>query len=55
MIASDLKKCLKDDGILILSGILDKHIDRVLGKYKDLEQLDLIHQNEWISVVLRKK
>lgn len=55
MIARDLKKCLKADGILILSGILDKHIDRVLAKYKDLEQLDLIHQNEWISVVLRNK
>ncbi len=55
MIASDLKKCLKEDGILILSGILDKHVDRVLGKYKNLEQLDLIHENEWISIVLRNK
>ena len=54
MIANDLKKCLKPNGILILSGILDKHIDRVLKKYKDLEQLDLIHENEWMSVVLRK-
>ena len=55
MISKDLKKCLKDDGILILSGILDKHIDRVLRKYKDLENVEVIQKNEWITVVLRNK
>ena len=55
MIASDLKKCLKDDGILIISGILDKHINRVLSKFSDLEQLKLIHKNEWMSVVFKSK
>jgi len=53
-IASDLKKCLKDDGILVISGILDKHIDKVLRKFKNLEQLELIHKNEWITVVFKK-
>ncbi len=53
-IASDLKKCLKDDGILIISGILDKHIDKVLRKFQNLEQLKLIHKNEWITVVFKK-
>lgn len=53
-IASDLKKCLNKDGILVISGILDKHIDKVLRKFKDLEQLKLIHKNEWITVVFKK-
>ena len=53
MIASDLKKCLNEDGILIISGILDKHINRVLSKFSDLEQIKLIHKNEWMSVVFK--
>ncbi len=53
-IANDLKKCLNDNGILIISGILDKHIDKVLRKFKDLEELKLIHKNEWITVVFKK-
>lgn len=55
MIASDLKKCMNDDGILVISGILDKHINRVLNKFKDLEQLKLIHKNEWVTVVFKNK
>ena len=54
IISSDLKKCLKDNGILIISGILDKHIDKVLKKFQDMEQLELIHKNEWMTVVLKK-
>lgn len=53
-IAKDLKKCLNDNGILIISGILDKHIDKVLKKFNDLEQLQLIHKNEWMTVVFKK-
>ena len=54
MIASDLKKCLNDNGMLIISGILDKHINRVLSKFKDLEEIKLIHKNEWVTVVFKK-
>ncbi len=53
-IANDLKKCLKDNGILIISGILDKHIDKVLIKFKDLEELKLIHKKEWVTIVFKK-
>jgi ribosomal protein L11 methyltransferase len=53
-IASDLKKCLNEDGILVISGILDKYIDKVSKKFKDLEQLKLIHKNEWVTVVFKK-
>jgi ribosomal protein L11 methyltransferase len=54
MIASDLKKCMKDNGLLIISGILDKHINRVLSKFKDLEEVKLIHKNEWVTVIFKK-
>ena len=55
MIANDLKNCLNENGMLIISGILDKHINRVLSKFNDLEQIKLIHKNEWISVVFKNK
>lgn len=53
-ISKDLKRCLNDDGILVISGILDKHIDKVLRKFKDLEQLEKIHKNEWVTLVFKK-
>lgn len=55
MIASDLKKSLNNNGILILSGILDKYHDRVLKKYDTLELLETIRKNEWITFVLKNK
>ncbi|MFA7571580.1 MAG: 50S ribosomal protein L11 methyltransferase [Sulfurimonadaceae bacterium] len=51
MIASDLKKCMKENGILILSGILDKHLSKVENKYKDLKQIEVIQKNEWVTLV----
>jgi len=53
MIANDLKKCLNENGTLIISGILDKHINRVLSKFKDLEEIKLIHKNEWVTVIFK--
>ena len=52
-IHNDLKKCLKKDGVLILSGILDIHKDKVLKKFINYEKLDEVILNEWCSVVLR--
>jgi len=53
MISKDLKKCLKSNGTLILSGILDKNLTRVLKKFEDLEIKETIHKNEWCTVVLK--
>ncbi|MGM0519189.1 MAG: 50S ribosomal protein L11 methyltransferase [Campylobacterota bacterium] len=55
MIANDLKKCLQKDGLLIISGILDKHLSRVQSRFKDLHQLELIHKGEWVSIVYKNK
>jgi len=54
-IANDLKKALENDGILILSGILDKYEDKVLAFYKDCEILEKIAQDEWVTLVLKRK
>jgi ribosomal protein L11 methyltransferase len=54
-IAKDLKSSLKDDGILILSGILDKYENKVLNFYKDCEIIKRIPQEEWITLILKLK
>jgi len=53
-IANDLKKALKDDGILVLSGILDKYETKVLKFYKDCEIVEKITQDEWVTFILKK-
>lgn len=55
MISKDLKKCLNNNGILIVSGILDKHTQKVLNKFDDLEIVEKIHKNEWMTIVLKNK
>ncbi|MDF1877314.1 50S ribosomal protein L11 methyltransferase [Sulfurimonas sp. SAG-AH-194-L11] len=54
-IANDLKKALEDDGILVLSGILDKYEDKVLRFYKDCEVIEKIAQDEWVTLILKRK
>jgi ribosomal protein L11 methyltransferase len=54
MIASDLKKSLKDNAILVLSGILDKYSDKVMAKFADLTLSEQIVKNEWVTLVFKK-
>ncbi len=54
-IAKELKNALKHQGILILSGILDKHEKKVLGFYKELELLERIVEDEWVTLILQKR
>jgi ribosomal protein L11 methyltransferase len=54
-IAKELKNALKQDGILILSGILDKYENKVLSFYKDCEVIQRIPQEEWITLILKLK
>ncbi len=54
-IANDLKKALEDDAILVLSGILDKYEDKVLSFYKDCEVVEKITQDEWVTLILKRK
>lgn len=54
MIHKDLKKVLKDNGILILSGILEGYRDKVMAKFSELELVEEIAKNEWRTLVLKK-
>lgn len=53
-IANDLKKATKDDGILILSGILDKYESKVLKFYKEFNIKQRVLKDEWITLVLSR-
>ena len=52
----DLVNALKnEDSLLILSGIMDKYETKVLQSYEDCEVVERIAEDEWISLVLKKK
>jgi ribosomal protein L11 methyltransferase len=53
-IANDLKSVLNEDGVLILSGILDKYETKVLNFYRDFKVCEKIAQDEWVTLVLKK-
>lgn len=54
-IAGDLKKRLREGGIVILSGIMDKYEDKVLRAYKAFELTERIVENEWVTLVVTLK
>jgi len=55
MISSDIKKISKDNGIIILSGIMEQHKQKVLKKFKDCKILEELQQNEWVTLILKKE
>ncbi|MSN95598.1 50S ribosomal protein L11 methyltransferase [Campylobacter sp. FMV-PI01] len=55
MLKKELINSLNLGGILILSGILDKYLDRIKSEFKDLTLLEVMQQNEWVSVVFKRK
>ncbi len=53
-IASDLKMITKPEGVLILSGILDKYENKVLKFYHDCPLVERITQDEWVTLILKR-
>ena len=51
MISSDLKNATKKEGIIILSGIIDKYADRVYKKFA-LPLIEKIQDGEWVTMIL---
>ncbi len=51
MISKDLKKTVKENGILVLSGILDKKESKVLDEFKDLTLKERTLKDEWVTLV----
>jgi len=55
MIAKDLVKITKDNGIIILSGIMEQHKQKVINKFsKQCDILEELQENEWITLVVKK-
>jgi len=55
MLANDLIKKVKEDGYLILSGILDKYIDKVQEKFSAMKTVKKYKKNEWFTLVLQRQ
>ncbi len=53
-IHKDLKKSVKFGGILILSGIIDKYINKVQEKYQDFELIENVQNKEWYTLILKR-
>jgi ribosomal protein L11 methyltransferase len=55
MIAKDLKKSTKDNGLLILSGIIDTKESSIEEIFSDLQLIETIAKNEWRTKIYRKQ
>ena len=53
-IAKDLKAATKEDGYLILSGILDKKEELVKESFKDLTLKKKTLKDEWVTLIYKK-
>ena len=53
-IAKDLKSACKEEGLLILSGILDKKEDLVVDSFKELTLVKRTLKDEWVTLVYKK-
>ncbi len=54
MLSADLTKAVKEGGLLILSGILDKYVDRVEKKYHNLQLQEKYKKDEWFTLVFKR-
>lgn len=54
-IARDLKKLLRPEGRLILSGILDKYEAKILDAFSDMNVVERIAKEEWVTLVVAPK
>ena len=55
LISKDIKKIAKNNGIIILSGIMEQHKQKVLNKFKDCKIIEELQQNEWVTLVVKKE
>jgi ribosomal protein L11 methyltransferase len=55
MISKDLVKITKENGIIILSGIMEQHKQKVINKFsKQCEIVEELQENEWVTLVVKK-
>ena len=55
MISKDLIKITKENGMIILSGIMEQHKQKVINKFsKQCEIIEELQENEWVTLVVKK-
>jgi len=54
MLSSDLQKAVNPGGLLILSGILDKYVDKVEQKFSSMKLVEKYQKEEWFTLVLQR-
>ena len=52
-LAKDLKARTKDNGYLLLSGIMNNYKDKVLKKYNEFLIEEIIEDREWVTILLK--
>ena len=55
MISKDIKKITKDNGIIILSGIMEEYKPKVLKQFKEYKLIEELQQNEWVTLIIKKE
>ncbi|PSM52334.1 50S ribosomal protein L11 methyltransferase [Campylobacter blaseri] len=54
MLQKDLIRSVKNEGTLILSGVLEKYLERIKENFKELSLIKIEKKNEWLSFVFKK-
>lgn len=54
MLSKELMKRVKIGGVLVLSGILDKYLDKVQAKFTQMDLVEKYKKNEWYTLVFKK-
>ena len=54
VLSNELKNHLKDEGILIVSGILDKKENIVTNSFKYLNLIKRVKKDEWVTLIYKK-
>ena len=54
MLKNDFIQHLNRDGMLVLSGILDKYENKVLQSFSTLTIVEKIYKNEWVTLILKE-
>jgi len=55
MLKKELIKSVEKNGVLIMSGVLDRYEEIIKAEFKELELVEVLQKNEWLSFVYRKK
>lgn len=55
IISNDILKVLNENAILLLSGILDKYVEKIIQKFSDLKVVQIYKKSEWNTICLKKE